>query len=105
MKGRPDYAQRNPPPGSGDQVGSGDLKFTGDAGLAKTTGGRKGFWAVLRPSCLHRFGIEVVPAFILVMTFFGDRTRRTPLHALSAFFISEEKAIFLRVVVSPITRR
>ena len=88
-----------------DQVRPRDLEFAGDAGLAKTTGGGKLLGSVFRSLRKHGFGVKILLAFVLVMTLFGDRTYGTPLHALSTFFISEEKAVFLRVAVSPVTRR
>ncbi len=105
MKARPDDAQRIFPPRLGDQIRPGDLGFAGNTGLAKTTGGRKGNRAVFRSLRKHGFGVQILPAFVLVMTLFGDRTHGTPLHALPAFFISEEKAVLFRLAVSPLTRR
>ena len=88
-----------------NQVGPGDLKLAGDAGLAKTTGGGKVLGAVFRSPRKHGFGVEILLAFVLVMTLFRDRTHGTPLHALSAFFIPEKKTILFRLAVSPLTRR
>jgi len=89
----------------GDQVRPGDSEFTGDAGLAKTTGGGKFLWSIFRSLRKHRFGVEILFASVLVVSLFGDRPCGTPLDALSTFFISEEEAIFFRVAVSPIVRR
>ena len=87
-----------------DQVRSGDFKFTGNTSLAKATGRGRILQPIFQTLRLQRLGIDIFPAFILVMSLLRNGAGWTSRDAFSTFFVSELEAIFFVVTIFFLTR-
>jgi hypothetical protein len=88
---------------SGNQIWSWDFKFAGDAGLAEAAGRNGIFQSVFQMLCPQRFGSEIIPTSVFVVTFLRYGAPRAPGNALPAFPIPELKTILFRVVIALLT--
>ena len=69
----------------------------GNPCLAESTA--VGLETELMLSIPSRYVLKVLPAFCFVVTRFGDRSRRTSFHALSALAVGEIKAVRMMIRV------